>query len=552
MARITTWAAVALLLGACGDSGPGELTGADGDQLDALAAADVAADVDAGPQAALPFPEDFRFGAAVSAHQVEGHQDNTWTAWETLPQFADFVVEPSGAAADHLNRYEEDFDLAAWMGLDTVRFSMEWSRAEPERGVWSEDGFGHYDAVLDALVARGLTPSVTLHHFTEPPWFVDLAALEAPFDESFCPDGPTETRYCSWLNPDAPSAFAAWCGQAAARYGDRVDEWWTINELLGVWTGGFVSGDFPPGLSAWDQPALDAHGLPALRNIIEAHVLCYDAIHLADTVDADGDGVPARVGITMGTGAIRPADPDNPDDVAATEQAVHVANHAIFDAVTAGELDVDFDLVPDEPHPDWADHLDLIGVQYYASTVVVGVSVHPLLWGTPCMDPGDEFLRGLLQGAGCPPPPEGAAWPFADGEGALLYGRQHDPDGMVEVLADLADRYPGVPLVVTEQGFANDDAMRARSVVTHVAAAHAALAADIPLEGYYHWSLLDNFEWGRGFDVRFGLVAVDFDDEALPRAATQAADVYRDITTTHGPTQALLDAWPWPWPASTE
>lgn len=488
------------------------------------------------------FPADFHFGAATAAHQIEGGQTNNWSLWETLPQFAGRTAEPSALSTDHYNRYEEDLDWLDWMGLDTFRLSVEWSRIEPARGTYDDKEVAHYRDVFEAMKSRGIRPSVTLHHFTEPTWFNDLTKLpEPPTNDGFCPDGPSESDLCFWSGPDAPKAFGEFCGKAAREFGAYVDEWMTINELTGYWLSSSIGGDFPPGLTAMTLPEIDSVALPVLRGMLEGHALCYKAIHEGDTVDADGDGKAAVVGMTMGVGAVRPSDPDDPAAVEAAEQGESLANYLVFDAVTAGMLDADFDTVPEESHPDWADTLDIIGVQYYASTVVVPLSIHPVLKGTPCMNVPDEALIELELLAGCPSPP---TYDFTMGDEipAAVYGRQPDPDGLVEVLGRLHDRYPGLPLVITENGFANYDHKRAGALVRHLEACHQAIEKGIPLEGYYHWSLLDNFEWGMGYAVRFGLIHVDYENQQA-RSTTVAAEVYRDITAAGGLTQELLDTY---------
>lgn len=516
------------------DAGPAADTAAD-------AAADTAADGGADGGAVLAFPAGFRFGAATSAHQVEGGQRNNWTQFETLAAFAGRTAEPSGRAVDHWNRYAEDYDRAAWMGLDVVRLSVEWSRIEPVRGVYDEDALAHYGAMLDALRERGLHASVTLHHFTEPVWFADLERLPAPSYDTLCPEGPSDAHFCWWTNPAAPQVFGELCGRVAAAFGDRVDEWMTFNELFAHWLNTAVSGEFPPALSAADPAAIQRDALPVLRAMLDAHAACYRAIHAADRQDADGDGVAARVGLTTGTGAARPADPAREEDVEAARQAESLASFLVFDAVTEGRLDADFDTVAEEEHPDWAGTLDLLGLQYYASTVIVGLPLLPPLWGVPCLELADPALVDLLLRAGCPPPPT-PDYPLGDEEGGAIYGRQHDPEGLRDVLDALAERYPGVPIVITENGFANHDVKRAASLVRHLAVARRAVADGVPLEGYYHWSLLDNFEWALGFAVRFGLVRVDFEDD-LRRHPTAAADVYRAITAARGLPADLLERW---------
>ena len=531
-ARLIVMVALLVLSNRCGGGG----------DADVIVMPDDGADGEVLTPAVKSFPADFRFGAATAAHQVEGGQKNNWSWWETLPQFAGKTAEPSALATDHYNRYEEDLDWVAWMGLDTFRISVEWSRIEPVRGEYDENEIAHYRSVFEAMKKRGIRPSVTLHHFTEPQWFNDLRKLpEPPVNDGFCPDGPSDEDLCFWSGPQAPAAFGEFCALAAREFGDYVDEWMTINELTGYWLSAAIGGDFPPGLTAMTLPEIESVALPVLRGMLEGHALCYKAIHEKDVEDADGDGKSARVGMTMGVGAVRPSDPGDPAAMEAAAQGESLANYLVFDAVTSGRLDADFDTVPEEQHPDWANSLDLIGVQYYASTVVVPLSIHPVLKGTPCMNVADENLIELELLAGCPRPP---TYDFTMGDEipAAVYGRQPDPDGLVEVLSRLHGRYPDLPLVITENGFANYDHKRAGTLVRHLDACHQAIEKGIPLEGYYHWSLLDNFEWGMGFAVRFGLIRIDYEDD-FKRIPTVAAEVYREITTARGLTGSLLDLY---------
>ncbi len=532
-----------LLAGACSDRDDrgGDLGG------------DTALAPDSTTPPARPLPPDFRLGAATSAHQVEGGLTNTWTLFETLPQFEGRTAHPSGLAADHYTRYEEDLDLAAWMGLDVYRFSVEWARVEPTRGTFDEDALAHYKKILEAMVARDIAPSVTLHHFTDPTWLVDLEAMEAPFPGDFRPEGFEGPQLCWWMDPRAPALFSEYCGRVAAEYGDLVDEWWTFNEPTGYWTNATITGEFPPpfpmDVLAMDQAALEVYALPALRGMLDAHASCYAAIHAQDVVDADGDGAAARVGITTGTGMSYPADPDDPEDVASAAQAGALASWQFSDPLMGKGLDTDLDGVPDEDHPEWAGTLDLYGLQYYASTKVVSFPVNPLLQGFPCIAMDDPLLDGLLAQAGCPPPPT-EDLPLGEAPGPF-YGRQHDPEGLVPFLRLLDARYPDLAVVITENGYANHDVKRAGSLVRHLDACREAIAEGLPLEGYYHWSLLDNFEWGMGFAVRFGLIAVDLDGDRA-RTPTVAAEVYREITTARGITAALWERFGGAGPLPTE
>ncbi len=168
------------------------------------------------------FPKGFQWGTATSAHQVEGGQDNDWTAWESTGTIADGSV--SGAAGDHWHRFDEDFALAALLGTNAHRLSFEWSRIEPQPGRWNEAALQHYRQVIDSLRRHGLEPWITLHHFTNPRWFA----------------GPG-----GWTRPDAPTRFATYCRKVVGRFPD-VRHWITINEPEVLTELGYLAGYWPP------------------------------------------------------------------------------------------------------------------------------------------------------------------------------------------------------------------------------------------------------------------------------------------------------------------
>ena len=171
------------------------------------------------------FPDGFVWGAATAAHQVEGgNWNNDWWAWEHHPESG--CAEPSGDACNHWALYEHDLDLLAGFGFNAYRFSIEWSRIEPENGMWSAAAIDHYRKVCEACLARGLTPVVTFHHFTNPRWVAHLGG---------------------WEEPDNADRFADFCGRATERLGDLIGWACTINEPNIVATIGYLAGAFPPG-----------------------------------------------------------------------------------------------------------------------------------------------------------------------------------------------------------------------------------------------------------------------------------------------------------------
>ena len=195
---------------------------------------------------ALSFPSDFRWGTATAAHQVEGHLVNNWTHHEQQNNLVQ-----SGAACDHWNRWEEDFQLISELGLNSYRFSVEWSRIEPTEGTWNNDALAVYSNMVDNLLERGIRPVVTLHHFSHPQWW------EAKGGFADRANAPHFVRYCE---------------RVFEVLSDRVKTWVTINEPTVFSTMGYTLGMFPPG-----RRSLRAT-LRVMRNLLLAHADVYQAL----------------------------------------------------------------------------------------------------------------------------------------------------------------------------------------------------------------------------------------------------------------------------------
>jgi beta-glucosidase len=196
------------------------------------------------------FPDGFVWGGATAAHQIEGgNWNNDWWAWEHDP--ASPCVEPSGDACDSWNRWDDDVALVADLGLATYRFSVEWSRVEPEDGEWSRASVDHYRRQCDALLARGVEPTVTFHHFTTPRWLAGRGG---------------------WEDPATADRFAAFCGRLAGELGDLVGRACTINEPNIVASMGWRLGVFPPGKTDTDLR------LRVNDVLVDAHRRAVDAI----------------------------------------------------------------------------------------------------------------------------------------------------------------------------------------------------------------------------------------------------------------------------------
>ena len=466
----------------------------------------------------------FRFGAASAATQIEDRNTRTdWYAFTAPPELGGlgrgtFVGEASRGYTLAL----DDVALLEQTHLDSYRFSIEWARIEPERGVIDEAALAHYDALIDRLVAAGIRPMVTIHHFSNPVWVDD------PRDVA-CAGGPSDANLCGLGHPvGGPLVIAEMAEHArllAARYGDRVDEWGTLNEPVNYLLAAYGLGAFPPGKSTLFQ-LLDRF-VPVLRDYLSAHAAMYEAIRAADTTDADGDGVAAAIGLTLAVVDWVPARDNapssDPADAAARDRLVYAFHHLVVDSIRGGTFDADLDGTPDEQHPGWRGTIDWLGAQYYfRAGVTAKDGLVPVLDLSPCFSSFDF-------GACLPPTDVTYCVP--------AMGYEFYAPGLYGILTDFAQRWPDLPLLVSESGIATEvGPRRAENVVRTLEQIDRARRDGADVRGYYHWSLFDNFEWAEGFVPRFGLYFVDYDTYA--RIPTEGATVLGDVARTRTVTAA--------------
>jgi beta-glucosidase len=419
----------------------------------------------------LRFPDGFLWGAATSAHQVEGgNRFNDWWRFEHTPGAITGGVG-SGDACRHWERFDEDFGLAAADGHNAHRLSLEWSRIEPARGQIDAGAVRHYHDVLASLRRRRLTPVVTLHHFTNPLWIADAGG---------------------WESRATVDAFAEHVRFCAREFGGEVDWWCTVNEPEVFAFRGWSEALWPPAVKD------NSRALEVIANQLEAHGRAYRILHEEDRADADGDGVAARVGFAKHYVQLEALRRWHPLDrlQAAIERRLFV--EAVERAAIEGVIDL---RIPGARSvrrtlPELKGALDWYGLNYYTRWRVRSLArdPHVVTPGAVRNDLGwevwPEGLRGALVAAG-------------------RFGR---------------------PVLVTENGVADAaDAIRPRAIVGFVAAMHAAIAGGVRVLGYLHWSLLDNFEWADGWHGRFGLYAVDPADPALVRTRRRSAEVLARI-----------------------
>lgn len=402
------------------------------------------------------FPDNFYFGASTSAHQVEGGCLNDWSEWEKrnakrlakesvkfsgLESWSRIQKEAlsqdnyiSGAAADHYSRYYEDFDIARKIGLNAYRFSIEWSRIEPMRGVWDPDQLNHYSKMIAALRERNIEPFVTVWHWTLPLWLSEMGGVSSP---------------------EFPELFAKYTAKLAEEFSGHVNFFITINEPEIYSLNSYMRGIWPPqrrGIFSYVR---------AMRSLVKAHKLAYDEIKKRISHAMVGPACNMTY-FEAGNGFINKI---------ITAAAKRFWNRSFIDRVKT--------------------KIDYIGVNYY-------------------------FHNRINYG-------------FNKNENKSVsdLGWELYPQGLEEVLNSLKGY--NLPVYITENGLADAcDGKRAWFIEVSLRSIMRAIENKVDVRGYLHWSLMDNFEWDKGFWPRFGLVSIDRKDLSR-KIRIESCDRYREI-----------------------
>jgi len=423
-----------------------------------------------------PFPE-FLGGVSNSAFQVEGSPvESDWTRWTKIPGK---IKDASNAerASDFWNRYEEDFAWSEKLGAKAFRLSIAWERIEPREGVFDDKALAHYEQMLVALRRRGQEPVVTLHHFVLPAWLADKGGLEAPeFAALF-------SRYASKVTDRLALAPA------------NVRLWMTFNEPMVLVHQGYLKGEWPPGRRD------DARGaMRAAANMAKAHLLTVVAERVKHPDTLWSVAAHWRVFQPVGKWL----------DPWFARLSNWAFNTQFLDSLHSGKILFwmpGSEIVRDRVELGGRSSMDYAGLNYYGRLMVE-------------FTPKPPFVV-VEEGPG---PKQDLKWE--------MY-----PDGLEQAAKDIYVRYR-LPIFVTENGLADaQDQWRAQFTADHLAALQRAQSAGVPVVGYLHWSLTDNFEWAEGLKSRFGLIEIDYaTGNRKPRASLEAvAKILREWKPSNDP-----------------
>jgi beta-glucosidase len=455
----------------------------------------------------LRFPEGFAWGTATASYQIEGavtEGGRGQSIWDTFAHTPGNVLhgDTGDEACDHYHRYAEDVALLADLGVTHYRFSLAWPRLQPEgTGELNPEGVDFYSRLIDALLAAGIQPWITLYHWDLPQTLENAGGW---------PDRATAYR------------FADYAARVHEEFSDRVRFWTTLNEPWCSAFLGYAEGRHAPG-------RLDhAAAMRAVHHLLLGHGLAVQRMRAQDRTSS--------FGITLNLSPVAAAT-DSTEDHDAARRIDGLMNRLFLDPLVHGRYPADVleDVRPvtDSTHIEPGDEeiiaqpLDLLGINYYTRHVVHS-GPRPRVWA-----PGQQSSSWVASSD---------VEPALRGLPTTEMGWEIDPDGLYDILTRVHRDYGPIPLYVTENGAAFADAPgpdgtvpdpdRVQYLDHHFRAAHRAIADGVDLRGYFVWSMMDNYEWAFGYSKRFGLIYVDY--ETQRRIPKDSARWYAQVTRNNG------------------
>ena len=403
----------------------------------------------------IEFPDAFTWGVATAAHQIEGGNVNNWTQFE-----ASESKEPSGLACDHWGRWQQDHELLVELGVNSYRFSIEWSRIEPNEGDWNIEVIEKYSAMVDSLIAKGIEPMITLHHFSHPIWFEEKGGFYER--ENLC-------------------YFVDYCNRIFPYFSSRVTKWCTVNEPDVFSIMGYHMGMFPPGQRS------PIKAIRVMKNVMIAHGEVY---HNLKSLSPN-----SYIGLAKNVTIFDPYRRWNLLHWLTSFALNYIWNGAIISALKRGRMyGTSVKRVRKSA--------DFIGLNYYTH-----VLTSPFLPQTTEID-----------------------LPARKHETVTEFGYPMYAEGLDRATKWLQKL--NIPIEITENGVADaTDSLRPNHLRRHLWIIAQLISEGADIRSYYHWSLMDNFEWAEGYSLRFGLYHVDY--ESQTRTLRDSGMMYQQIISDH-------------------
>lgn len=403
----------------------------------------------------LKFPKSFFWGTATASHQVEGNcNNNNWFNWEnSVDDNGNSRIkdnQKAGLACDHWNKYQEDILLLKELGVTHYRLSLEWSKIEPNKGNLDQDVLKHYHKVIDSLIENNITPFITLHHFTNPIWFDDLGSFEK------------EKNIIHFID---------YCKKVFSIYSSKVNNWCTINEPEVYSVMGYFVGVFPPGRKDSQLTAV-VH-----KNLLVAHTRVYYELKKLP------NGINSNIGIVKNVMQFDPSRRWNLFDWIVCRITDVVYNKMALSYLKNGiiNINIPFFIKLSYINKEAIKSTDFFGLNYYSHVhLKFQLNKHEFFINTY---PENDIMTDM---------------PYT------IY-----PEGLYRAIHTV--KSIDKPIIITENGIADrKDNRRDIFIKRYIYAVNKAISENIDVKGYFYWSLMDNFEWAEGYDMKFGLYEVDF------------------------------------------